>query len=139
MTEKLKSCPFCPGEAAIVNFKPHQPEGYWQVMCRKCGIKTRYHQGKYDAVKAWNTRAGDENPPLTLEELRQMEGEPVYIIYNADGDGMWRIFHQIDDNFGADSGPGEYAKFEDGSSLEAWKYGKTWLAYRRKPEGEMNL
>jgi len=60
------------------------------------------------------------NAPLTLEELREMDGEPVYLI---DKDEPiikeWVIWDKgWTSNW-----------FED-----AKNYGKTWLAYRRKPE-----
>ncbi|WP_297312323.1 hypothetical protein [uncultured Oscillibacter sp.] len=71
--------------------------------------------------------ARDENPPLTLEELREMDGEPVWVVPLNDFDILPANYlvnayeeQIVVDKFGA------YLDFED--------YGKTWLAYRRKPE-----
>jgi len=47
------------------------------------------------AVENWNRRAEPPNPPLTLEELRQMDGEPVWVIGVScinNFQGHWDIF-----------------------------------------------
>lgn len=64
------------------------------------------------------------NDPLTLEELREMDGEPVWIT-KMDGDGgVWML---VDAEYElCREAHGEMAVFENCS--------KTWLAYRRKPE-----
>ena len=73
--------------------------------------------------------ARDENPPLTLDELREMDGEPVWVVPLNDFDILPANYlvnayaeQIVVDKFGA------YLDFED--------YGKTWLAYRRKPGEE---
>lgn len=70
------------------------------------------------------------NAPLTLEELREMDGEPVWVVPLA----------------GQEYEPpeSEYHMKEQWIIIHAWHwrhynaelgdYGKTWLAYRRKPE-----
>lgn len=109
--DELKPCPFCGGKVRIVNFMPHRPNGYWQGLCSKCGIKTKYLQTVADAETAINRRhaqenvrhlldtihdlrnehtrlhteierilnTAPENKPLTLDQLRQMDGEPVKV------------------------------------------------------------
>ena len=76
------------------------------------------------------------NEPLTIEQLREMDGEPVWCKWLLPEDraieqGKWFIVIS-----GAEAGleikrPAEYGchfcKIDD--------YGKTWLAYRRPPEG----
>lgn len=76
--------------------------------------------------------------PLTLEELREMDGEPVWVKVvdhtvfadnkdDFDGWGMCRSsWVRVWDERRADTVKVDY-DFED--------YGKTWLAYRRRPEG----
>ena len=56
------------------------------------------------------------NEPLTLDELRQMDGEPVWLV-NQNG-GRWVIMS------------GAYLW----DSRKNADYGKTWLAYLQKPE-----
>ena len=64
--------------------------------------------------------------PLTLDELRRMEGQPVYIVENTE---YWAIVNSFDQagvyllSYG---NPDDYGYFGF--------YGKTWLAYRHKPE-----
>ena len=61
-------------------------------------------------------RFGETNKALTMEELRQMDGEPVWLV-NQNG-GRWVIMS------------GAYLW----DSRKNADYGKTWLAYRQKPE-----
>lgn len=68
----------------------------------------------------------DENLSLTLEELREMDGMPVWIVEGSCAhyvlitdimeDGLWVICR------------------EDESKMLFTDYSKTWIAYRRKPE-----
>ena len=74
------------------------------------------------------------NEPLTLEELREMNGEPVYVVPANEYSelGKWCVISIGDsDDYSCALVPGvEYWswKFEG--------YGEQWLAYRRPPEGE---
>ena len=71
-------------------------------------------------------RFGEVNKALTPDELRQMDGEPVYIVENTE---YWAIVNSFDQagvyllSYG---NPDDYGYFG--------LYGKTWLAYRQKPE-----
>lgn len=66
------------------------------------------------------------NNPLTLEQLRGMDGEPVWVQYGQyDGEWLivaWNIYDAI-----------SYAR-KAPFKLSVYSYGDTWLAYRRKPE-----
>lgn len=74
------------------------------------------------------------NDPLTPNELREMNGEPVWgksLI--TDKPGEWFILRVVEMRktwfiacAGAEQGFGDKDT-----------YGKTWLAYRRPPEGEV--
>ena len=61
--------------------------------------------------------------PLTLEELREMPCEPVYIV--AGYVSWWDIV-----SFAGT----EYLYLKVEGSLPFRDYGKNWLAYRQKPE-----
>ena len=82
-------------------------------------------------------RAQPSSEPLTLEQLREMHGQPVWIEYiNLQGarrDRKWCICHTI---YGDIQPMDGYA--EGGTDTSAICYGKTWLAYRRKPERSEN-
>ena len=64
--------------------------------------------------------------PLTLEELRKMDGEPVYCV-EITGRGEW-LFRR-DGGF-ADM----YGEFTSDDFMLWDNYGKLWWCYRQKPE-----
>lgn len=79
-----------------------------------------------------NRRPAPENKPLTLEQLREMDGEPVWVCgmpgHEIKWTPGWRI---IDGNRVA------YRRWNDTVMyLYFADYGRTWLAYARKPEQE---
>lgn len=81
----------------------------------------------FDAAPAVEAEPAPSNTPLTLEQLREMDGEPVWVVPLNDFDILPANYlvnayeeQIVVDKFGA------YLDFED--------YGKTWLAYRRRPE-----
>lgn len=62
--------------------------------------------------------------PLTLDELRKMDGEPVWVQSPGVPEyGRWAIVE----------GVGENCLFLR-NDFTCHDYGKTWLAYRHKPE-----
>ena len=73
------------------------------------------------------------NEPLSIEQLREMDGEPVWVkclkpSQYTDPPVRWRILEKsITGHFGVWNG--------DGALIER-TYGVDWLAYRRPPEGE---
>lgn len=92
---------------------------------------------KSEILSAAELRARLANEPLTLEELREMDGEPVWCKWLLPEDraieqGKWFIVISGDKAGPEIKRPAEYGchfcKIDD--------YGKTWLAYRRPPEGD---
>ena len=89
------------------------------------------------ARKALQSTLTPPNEPLTLEELREMDEEPVYVVPKdkpAHCGGWCGVTVRKCDRYSyvsllrdADSGWG----FEE--------YGKTWIAHRRPPEGEEEI
>lgn len=85
------------------------------------------------------------NEPLTLEELREMDGEPVYVIAKDMGIAEWNVITGKEPIAIAYDCPMpgfksvvEGIAFANGRAFRAGAYGITWLAYRRPPEGEAN-
>ena len=83
-----------------------------------------------EAVKALEAPEPADNEPLTLDELRKMDGEPVWVV--DVGPHKWY-------------GPGWAIVDRDNClvrTVKNWNavffesYGERWLAYRRPPEGE---
>ena len=84
-----------------------------------------------------------QNEPLTIEELQEMDREPVYIISEFYHISEWNIPNGIGEIVIAYDVPCAGMKsvipsveFIDGKNLSVEKYGSDWCAYRRPPEGE---
>lgn len=93
-----------------------------------CGKK------KYEAIdcsiSALRDRIARQNPKLlTLDELREMDGEPVWIKFfsRTSKTGKWEGLAIVDTRF-------ESQDFLGDHHLKFIFYGKSWLAYRTKPE-----
>lgn len=84
-----------------------------------------------DEVEKLNRRAASENKALTLEQLREMKGQPVYCIgqtrFDVHFDG-WKVVAK--NNLTAN-----VIRFTDGMDFPVEVYGERLLAYARKPEG----
>lgn len=141
-TAKLKSCPFCGREARIEVIEPHTHtlttfmldyKGGAFIEC-KCGAAIS-GDTKDAAIAAWNKRAQDteakrrrteQNPkPLTLDELREIEEEIVWV--ETDECKAWYRTGEAGSS-GIRSLDGRLTTLKDAD------YGKTWIAYRTKPE-----
>lgn len=94
-------------------------------------------ESKALAMVALAEKIERENPnPLTLDELRDMNGEPVWFvkIYGnyKEFDGKWAIlfgYEKTNGNFLFTNSVGvQHVYNED-------KYGETWVAYKYKPKG----
>ena len=69
------------------------------------------------------------NEPLTLEELREMDGEPVWVVprgMHEKDEPMWCVLES----------PMALIPGVDYWSWDFDGYAETWIAYRRPPEGE---
>lgn len=84
------------------------------------------------AIAALRKQEEREKPePLTLDELRQMDGQPVWLETGevSIGEqicGSWEIFIRREYEF--------YCFTRRKKGFWAENYGKTWLAYRNKPK-----
>lgn len=128
--EKLKPCPFCGGMPVVVE------DGYKAIAihCFNCGADITAETERKAGI-AWNRRAQPANEPLTLEQLRKMDGEPVYLAYhNAPELNGYQILKDIDAEPDEDGEMG--ARFTEDVWENTEYYGEDWIAYRRKPEPE---
>ena len=64
---------------------------------------------------------------LTLDELRKMDGEPVWVEFQDGSGGCWGLVHIA---------MFTHIVFANGLFCTVGKpyFGKTWMTYRRKPE-----
>ena len=71
------------------------------------------------------------NEALTMEQLREMDGEPVWVqTPGIPKYGCWVIVAGVDTEYGQRTlyCQGDYT---------CRNYGRDWIAYRRPPEGEL--
>ncbi len=89
-----------------------------------------------EALAALRAQAeAEKNEPLTLDELREIlgglpeiTGEPIFVLYE-NGARQWHLLKEIGQYV-----IGEYVFWEDHKIDLVDDYGRTWIAYRRKPE-----
>lgn len=76
------------------------------------------------------------NEPLTLEQLREMNETPIYVVTEKYGSG-WCIlnWHGVNKSYTYFSRTGT-SEGMTATPLSAKTYGDLWTAYRRPPEGE---
>ena len=93
------------------------------------GLHNAYDCGYCDGetrAKRQQERFGEANKTLTLDELRKMDGEPVYCV-EITGREEWR--------FRRDGGFADmYGEFTSDDFMVWDNYGKLWWCYRQKPE-----
>ena len=77
-----------------------------------------------------------QNEPLTLAELREVDGQPIYVTTKNYGDG-WCIlnWHGVNKSYTYFSRTGA-SEGMTATPISAKTYGDLWLAYRRPPEGD---
>ena len=100
-----------------------------------CGEKAVYTEGErceaYDmAISAIRqqetvTNRNGLNEPLTLEEMRKMDGEPVWVQFLHNKIGYWYLI---------DCHNSEFIRFYRSGFFINGEYSKSFLAYRQKPE-----
>ena len=137
MMDELKPCPFCGGTNITMGAYSIAPECHIECECgagielivnfnAEMSVEEHDDLCAVELTKAWNQRAQQqENKPLTLEELRGMRGEPVYVVKGKCQ--WWDIV-----NFTA--GGWLYLRIANKTDLVLDDYGTKWFAYRRKPE-----
>ena len=91
------------------------------IFCRRCGA--RNGTGNAPTLTP-------PNEPLTWDELGTMIEKPVYIVEMEDRKSYWALVYTVSDTGAL------LASAIDLNDYGARKlYGKSWLAYRRPPEG----
>lgn len=106
-------CPYC-GKLIAYN-------SYFGVFyCSKCG-------GFFK--QATVIECNDLNEPLTLDELRKMDGEPVWVVYGED-EGMWALVEVCEESIFLTNNLGGRTEYADDAELE--DDGLT--VYRQKPK-----
>ena len=90
-----------------------------------------------------NVPTKEQSDPLTIEQLREMDGEPAYIVSDKFRIAEWNVLNGIGEIVLSYDQPyigmkcvARAIKFINGREFRIDTYGDDWLAYRRPPEGE---
>lgn len=130
--DSLEPCPFCGGSEVVYELYGHGAGERWRCWCTSClaGIDPGWAQDRFAVRDMWNRRPEKPNDPLTLDELREMNGEPVWVEtpwVDREISGRWVIVDGVNLE--------KKVLFTRGD-FTCHDYGKVWLAYRRKPKEE---
>lgn len=106
-------CPYC---GKLITYNSFFDAFY----CSKCG-------GFFK--QATVMECNNLNKPLTLDELRKMDGEPVWVVYGED-EGMWALVEVCEESIFLTNNLGGRTEYADDAELE--DDGLT--VYRQKPE-----
>lgn len=88
MTEQLKTCPFCGGEAKCIEFY-----GLYHVICCNCHIAGKDCPTRESAVSAWNTRPIENE--LEAENARLHDAlDTIVGLFEING-GFWAVAEKM--------------------------------------------
>ena len=102
--------------------------------CLGCGFEHNCSVHGCAVLKQAAELISQPNEPLTLEQLRQMDGRPVWIVEHPDW-GHWELSADAEDYI-ADRDQDLYGLKHDDPAGQCGLHVLGWLAYRRPPEGE---
>ncbi|HPE08135.1 MAG TPA: Lar family restriction alleviation protein [Saprospiraceae bacterium] len=129
----LLNCPLCGGKADFVYLQRGSKfrsnvvlkNNKCTVKCLRCELELpRMYSEAEKAAKAWNKRAKPDNPPLNINDLTQMDGEPVWITWTD---------NRIKDQWWIVNSP-RWIEMEFFDSYNNDDSGTIWIAYRNKQE-----
>ena len=104
------------------------------LYCLGCGFEHNCSVHGCAVLKQAAELISQPNEPLTLEQLRQMDGRPVWIVEHPDW-GHWELSADAEDYI-ADRDQDLYGLKHDDPAGQCGLHVLGWLACRRPPEGE---
>ena len=88
MSEILKRCPFCGGEAKCIEFY-----GLYHVICCNCHIAGKDCPTRESAVSAWNTRPIENELEAEIARLRDAL-DTIVGLFEING-GFWAVAEKM--------------------------------------------
>lgn len=90
MTEPLKPCPFCGGEAQIVRCN----SGKYQCFCRNCGCtQTMFFDSPEEVPEEWNARPFENEKDAEIARLRDAL-DTIVGLFEING-GFWAVAEKM--------------------------------------------
>lgn len=98
------------------------------------GISLQIESEKIKLEALQQAKEREENPPLTLEQLRERVGKPVYTRYINVSPHIdnWEILCGINDMYITLCSENDGGIYD----CDICTFGKTWLAFDHEPKGE---
>jgi Lar family restriction alleviation protein len=77
MSEELKPCPFCGGDASLIvkTFFGLPEEDVYTVACNDCKSQSCYSDDHKETIKIWNTRPAEDALKAEVERLKAVLAE----------------------------------------------------------------
>lgn len=69
MSEELKNCPFCGGEATLCDYVSNDDKKWFYIVCGDCGVVTDHVSAEEIVVRNWNTRPEEDRLKAENERL----------------------------------------------------------------------
>ena len=110
-SEKLKPCPFCGGEAEIVEDRLYG-EDYYAGRCRSCAATSIFEFTKEEAVNKWNRRNYSVFPNSSKELM-----DFVKFCRNASANDIMQIHDRARDLIAKHKECCKYAECKDGREI----------------------
>src|SRR5574344_891783 len=130
---ELKPCPV----TQIQAYRAY--EKLLEIMEDETDDQTEAFSAAYKALYwiANDYRAQPANEPLTLDEMNALDHDPIYVLHTG---GKWTMngWHIATASSYQNHGRCDLEIDNGNTTIDMQNYGKTWLAYRRKPEGSEN-
>jgi len=101
-TETLKPCPFCGGEAALMQSAAKDIF----VRCQSCRIETDGRKTQAEAIAAWNSRAATTAGPSEREKALEAGRKGAEWAFNRVNEAQARLGMQV---WAAESCASDYA------------------------------
>lgn len=88
MTEPLKLCPFCGGEASLEYYEPWCVQK-WIARCRKCSISFMSTKSENEVIEKWNTRAKSAEYEKLLAFVKEVNDN--FCFNQTDDEGLRKL------------------------------------------------
>ena len=127
MSNKLKLCPLCGGEA---DFQISYYHTYARISCNKCGLSTLDLKGDDDGkkrlIELWNNRVNDPKW-IPIEQQEPSEFELVLCCILGEKENTIEILYRLEDS---------YYSYCDGAIVYSQNEISHWMPLPELPKGE---
>lgn len=121
-------CKYCENKHNFADVGVKDMHGKYHVYLA-CGSSDVPESDRFDCCPKCGTPLG-EVKPLTVEQLREMDGKPVFVVDSENNERLWCVVSICRHEFQADIPGCDHFWYEECT------YGERWTAFDREPKGE---